>query len=169
MGARIHVCPLSRLDEKLVESGATSMVSLLRADEPAPRRATITHHLILGLSDIDAPREGHTAPSSGHVGDLVSFAAAWDRRRPLLIHCYAGVSRSTAAAFAVACALAPERDEVEIAQTIRALSPTATPNRLFVHLADACLGRSGRMVEAVRRIGRGRECFEGVPFALDVT
>ena len=86
----------------------------------------------------------------------------------MLIHCYAGVSRSTAAAYIAACRLSPHRDEHEVARALRAASPTATPNLRFVALADERLGRGGRMVAAVAAIGRGRECLEGVPFTLEL-
>ena len=72
------------------------------------------------------------------------------------------------AAFIAACALAPKRDEFTIARRLRAASPTATPNARLVALADAALGRNGRMNEAVAAIGRGEECFEGTPFTLEL-
>jgi predicted protein tyrosine phosphatase len=78
------------------------------------------------------------------------------------------VSRSTAAAFIAACALAPERDELVIARAIRAASPTATPNGRLVALADEALGRKGRMISAIETIGRGEDCFEGTPFVLEL-
>jgi predicted protein tyrosine phosphatase len=84
------------------------------------------------------------------------------------VHCYAGISRSTAGAFIAACALNPRRDETAIARHIRAASPTAIPNIRLVTLADAILGRQGRMVEAVRAIGPGLSAYEGVPFRLDL-
>jgi predicted protein tyrosine phosphatase len=93
---------------------------------------------------------------------------SWDRAAPLVIHCYAGVSRSTAGAFVSACALNPRRAEAEIARDIRRLSPTATPNARIVALADQMLGRDGRMVTAIEAIGRGVECYEGHPFHLDL-
>jgi predicted protein tyrosine phosphatase len=65
-----------------------------------------------------------------------------------------------------ACALKPERSEDDIARALRQASPIATPNRRIVAVADEILGRRGRMVDAVERIGRGREAFEGVPFRL---
>ncbi len=73
-----------------------------------------------------------------------------------------------AAAFIGACTLAPHRKEAEIAEALRAASPTASPNLLIVEHADRLLGREGRMVEAVRAIGRGAECMEGVPFAVEL-
>ena len=62
----------------------------------------------------------------------------------------------------------PQRDEGEIARALRAASPTATPNARLVALADAKLGRAGRMIGAIEAIGRGEECFEGAPFALEI-
>lgn len=85
----------------------------------------------------------------------------------LVVHCYAGISRSTAAAFALAAALQPERDEVELAWELRRLAPSATPNPLLIAHADFLLGRNGRMSRAIERIGRGAEAREGIPFRLE--
>jgi predicted protein tyrosine phosphatase len=167
---RLHVCPLSRLDEIVTASGARSMVTLINVGTPVTRPSAIAQerHLFIGMSDISAPMQGHVTPDVAHVDALLGFVRAWDRIHPLVIHCWAGVSRSTAAAFVAACALRPERAEAEIAGAIRAASPTATPNARFVAVADDLLGRNGRMVDAVSAIGRGVDCFEGVPFALPV-
>ena len=92
----------------------------------------------------------------------------WDRRAPLVVHCYMGISRSTASAFASVCALNPHRDEGSIARALRRASPTATPNIRIVSLADRLLGREGRMVAAIETIGRGTLAAEAAPFRLDL-
>jgi predicted protein tyrosine phosphatase len=120
------------------------------------------------MSDIVDHSPGQVLPDAAHVDALIAFVRGWDRREPMLIHCFAGVSRSTASAYIAACLLAPHRDEREVALALRAASPTATPNSRFVALADAALGRSGRMREAITSIGRGAECLEGAPFALEI-
>ena len=170
MVPRIHVCPLSKLPETVRATGARSLVTLIDDGTPVRRPAGIAaeEHLVVVLSDIVVELEGHTLASKSHVETLLAFVRRWDQRAPLLIHCWAGVSRSTAAAFIAACALRPHRDEAEIALAVRANSPTATPNARLVAIADAMLGRDGRMVAAVEKIGRGRECFEGVPFVLEL-
>lgn len=167
----IHVCSLARIEAAAEETGARSMVSLLQAGTAMARPAAIAvdRHLFLALSDIVEPVEGHVLPGEEHVRTLLDFARSWDRVAPMLIHCFAGVSRSTAAAFIAACALNPERQEKDIARAIRAASPTATPNARLVALADVILGRRGRMEEAIAEIGRGEACSEGVPFSLAVT
>jgi predicted protein tyrosine phosphatase len=97
---------------------------------------------------------------------LNNFVDAWDRSHPLVIHCWAGISRSTAAAFITACRLRPHQDEHTIALRLRHAAPSATPNLKLVATADAILGRNGRMIAAIESIGRGADAFEGTPFEL---
>ena len=166
----IHVCSLARLHATVEETGARRVVTLMRDVEMVRRPPAIEHadHLLLRLDDISEHIDGFTAPGEEHVAELLTFVRSWDRAAPLVIHCYAGVSRSTAGAFVSACALNPRRPETDIAQDIRRLSPTATPNIRIVRLADRMLGREGRMVTAIEGIGRGIECYEGHPFRLDL-
>jgi predicted protein tyrosine phosphatase len=166
----IHVCSLARLHATVEQTGARRVVTLMRDVELVRRPPTIEHadHLLLRLDDISEPIYGYTVPGEEHVAELLTFVRSWDRAAPLVIHCYAGVSRSTAGAFVSACALNPRRPETEIARDIRRLSPTATPNIRIVTLADRMLAREGRMVAAVEAIGRGIECYEGHPFRLDL-
>jgi predicted protein tyrosine phosphatase len=167
---RIQVCPLSKLPETVRATGAQSLVTLIDEGTPVRRPSGMPEekHLIMVLSDIVADLEGHTLPSETHVEKLLAFVRRWDQAAPLLIHCFAGVSRSTAAAFIAACALRPHRNEAEIAHAVRANSPTATPNARLVAIADAMLVRNGRMIAAIEKIGRGCNCFEGAPFALEL-
>jgi predicted protein tyrosine phosphatase len=99
---------------------------------------------------------------------LLNFVRDWDRAAPLVFHCYMGISRSTACAFASVCALNPRRDEANIAQALRRASPSATPNARIVSLADELLGRRGRMIAAIENIGQGVFGGEAAPFRLDL-
>jgi predicted protein tyrosine phosphatase len=123
--------------------------------------------LLLYSHDLAVPTEGLQAPTADDVARLLAFARSWDGARPMLVHCWAGVSRSTAAAFAIACALSP-RPEIELARALRSASPGATPNPLIVAHADALLARDGRMVAAIAEIGRGAEVSLGAPFELQL-
>jgi len=166
----IHVCSLARLYSTIDETGAHHIVTLLKAMDRVKRPAHIeeANHLILSMDDVVDEMDGYTPPTDIHVTDLVRFASRWDRRQPMVIHCFAGISRSTAAAFVAACALNPSRSEDRIAQAIRDASPTATPNRRIVRLADHLLGRQGRMIGAIESIGTGHAALEGQPFRIDL-
>jgi predicted protein tyrosine phosphatase len=167
----LHVCPLSRLHDTVTATRASHVVSLVGAGAAVERPASIAAecHLFIGVSDIVEPLEGYVLPEAEHVEQLLAFVRAWGRESPLVLHCWAGISRSTAAAYIAACALAPERDEARIALALREASPSATPNARFIALADDLLGRRGRMVDAVRAIGRGAEAMEGIPFMLQLS
>lgn len=166
----IHVCSLARLADTVSRARARRVISLLAEGTAFERPELILedHHLMISMHDITEELDGMTPPGRHHVETLIEFARGWDRADPMVIHCFAGISRSTAAAYIVCSALSPERDPVELAQTLRRLSPSATPNIRMVMLADEVLGRGGRMTEAVRAIGRGEDAFEGVPFELSL-
>jgi predicted protein tyrosine phosphatase len=166
----IHVCSLARLNATVEKSGARHIVTLLRLIDRVERPAHIApeNHLVLGVDDISTPMEGCTAPGDEHVARLIDFVGAWDRSAPLVVHCFAGISRSTAGAFVAACALNPDRDETEIALAIRRASRTAQPNARIVAIGDRLLDRGGRMVQAVESIGPGDVAMEGNPFRLDL-
>ncbi|HEY5793522.1 MAG TPA: protein tyrosine phosphatase [Bosea sp. (in: a-proteobacteria)] len=164
----LHVSSLSKLHETVASVGASHLVTLINVNTVVERPASIAEncHLFLGMSDISAAMEGHVVPAQEHVERFLAFVRDWDRAAPLVIHCWAGISRSTAAAYIAACALGPRRDEEEIAAELRAASPSATPNARLVAIADVILRRDGRMSAAIERIGRGADAFEGTPFSL---
>jgi predicted protein tyrosine phosphatase len=166
----IHVCSLARLHETVEDTGARHVVSLIGDEARVERPTAIVaeNHLWLRLHDISAPLDGYIVPDEEHVADLLNFVRRWDRRAPLVVHCFAGISRSTAGAFASVCALSPHRHETSIAQALRSASPTATPNIRIVSLADRLLGREGRMVSAIETIGRGILAAEAAPFRLEL-
>jgi predicted protein tyrosine phosphatase len=166
----IHVCSLARLHATVEETGALHVVTLLKDTDRVerPRSIAQANHLILGMDDISAPMDGYIIPCDEHVTQLIDFVRGWDRAKPMVVHCFAGISRSTAGAYVAACALNPRRDEMAIARELRRLSATATPNIRIVTLADRMLGRDGRMVAAIDSIGRGEMAYEGVPFRLDL-
>lgn len=166
--ANIHVCPLKLVSEMIERTGARHLVSTIDAEflPATPLAIAPGRHLRLEMHDIVEARLDAVPPAAEHVTELIDFARSWDRRDPLLVHCYAGISRSTAGAFIVLCALNPEAPEVAVARSLRRASPTASPNRLFIALADTALGRGGRMIAAVNAMGQCQAAPEYIPFEI---
>lgn len=167
----IIVCPLSCAPDIARDRKPSHIVSLLDPGTAFPTLAGFDHerHLRLPIHDIEVEVDGLDALDGQRMQAILHFVTAWERDDPILIHCYAGISRSTATAFITACAHNTHADEEEIALALRAASPTASPNRRFVALADAELGRGGRMSRAIDKIGRGPpwyEIGEAEPFTL---
>jgi predicted protein tyrosine phosphatase len=164
----VHVCPLSALPEVVARYQASHLLTCLQDAVlvATPDLVLPERHLRLHIHDISEPMLGCIAPGEEHVERLIDFALDWAGRGPLVVHCWAGISRSTAAAYAALCAINPGVDEATIARRLREASPTAYPNRRIIRLADQALGRRGRMVRAIEGIGRGVVVAEAVPFSL---
>jgi predicted protein tyrosine phosphatase len=162
---RLLVVPLSSLSATMAEHAPSHLVSLLSPEHmiATPGGFPENRHLRLGVNDIVDPAAGTAPPARDHIQQLLDFSRGWDARRPMVIHCWAGISRSMASAFTILCdRLGPDR-EIEIARAIRARAPHAQPNRLLVQHADDILGRRGKMIAALNSMGPPLLVEEGVP------
>lgn len=165
----ILVCPLSQVDAQIKAHKPARIVSLLDPDTPFPHTGYAERHLRIAVHDVEADAPGWMAPDPSHVERLLHFVFEWDGRGPLLIHCHAGISRSTASAFITACARNPHMREGDILADLHAASPTARPNGRLVRMADDLLGRDGRMLRALEQAGAELDWTgapEAVPFAV---
>lgn len=130
--------------------------------------AQIDHHLALRFNDIAEARPGLQEPRAGHIGEILSVARGWDRKSPILLQCWMGISRSTAAAAIIAMSLRPDLAPQTVAAALRNASPMATPNPLMIAHADTLLGLRGGFSAAIASIGRGEHAAQGIPFFLDL-
>jgi predicted protein tyrosine phosphatase len=174
----ILVCPLSKVTATVAARAPERIVSLLDPDYVFPDLGSsyADRHLKLAFHDAHIAGPDEIVPSVQHAREFVEFVRNWPQSAPILIHCRAGIGRSTAAAFITACVKNPGVDELAIARALRAASPLARPNQTLVELADAVLGRSGRMERAITETGRGlgwadveatlRVLGEGVAFEM---
>jgi predicted protein tyrosine phosphatase len=164
----IHVCPLSAVADIVANHNASHLLTCLQDAVlvETPRSIVADKHLRLHIHDIAEPMLGCIEPGEEHVAQLLKFALDWGGHGPMVVHCWAGISRSTAAAYSALCAINPDVPEDFIARRLREASPTAYPNRLIIRLADHALGRRGRMVRAIESIGRGVIANEAVPFSM---
>ncbi len=158
----ILITPLSALPDVMAVHRPSHIVTLLSSSYmiETPKGFPAERHLRLGMHDI-ADESGAEAPARRHVDDLIAFSRGWNAKAPMLVHCWAGISRSTAATYTILCDRAGPGAEREIAEDLRARAPHAQPNRLIVRLADEALGRSGAMVRAIDAIGAGTMVTEG--------
>jgi predicted protein tyrosine phosphatase len=168
MDGRIHVCPLSAVPDVVMRHNASHLLTCLQ-DEfyvETPAQINAGRHGRLYIHDISQPLEGCVLPGPEHVAQIIEFAREWGGQGPMVIHCWAGISRSTAAALISLCTLNPDVPEQVIARHMREASPTAYPNGRMIQLADEALARRGRLVAAVQSMGRGIIAAEAEPFWL---
>ena len=165
----ILITPLSAVTHVLVRHAPSHLVTLLSSSYmiDTPQGFPAERHLRLAMHDI-AEEDGVEPPAHHHIERLLEFGREWDGAAPMLVHCWAGVSRSTAAAYVILCDRAGPGSEMEIARNLRDRAPHAHPNRLLVRHADDVLGRGGAMVRAVSTMGSGTLVAEGVPVEMPV-
>ena len=107
----ILVCPRAHVSPLVATRRPERIVSLLDPGSVFPYSgpAYTDKHLCLSFHDVQVATSDEDTPTLEQVEQLIAFVAAWDRRLPILIHCRAGVGRSTAAAFITACVHNPDR------------------------------------------------------------
>jgi len=137
------------------------LVSLIQPEfqPPTPDEVPVEHHLRVAVDDVSEQVWEAVVPEAEHIRNLVTFLDQRNRDEGVLIHCYAGISRSTAGAL-IALALDMDGRETEAAQILRRAAPHARPNRRIVALADEILGRRGRLVAARLAMGEATPAYE---------
>ncbi|MEM1139190.1 MAG: protein tyrosine phosphatase [Pseudomonadota bacterium] len=164
----IHVCSLSALERVVAETGARHVITLLNPEDakPTPQGVDPANHLRIGINDVARPMFDCIEPQRQHIDDILTFADGWDRQSPLVVHCWAGISRSTATALTILCSLSGGRDVEAHAKALRKAAPHASPNPLLIQYADEALELEGRLTTAVKNLTPAALMMEGPPFCL---
>lgn len=159
----ILVAPLSAVEQAIRRYRPSHMVTLLSPEHmiETPEGVQPEFHLRLGVNDVAEAMFSDAPPAEHHIEKLIRFGRGWNAEAPMLVHCWAGVSRSTAAAFILLCDRFGDGSEMDIAKALRMRIPHAFPNPLMIRLADRALERKGCMIRAVEAIGRGVIVAEG--------
>src|ERR1700694_2036214 len=116
----IHLFSLAAPPNTVKALGASHILTVMANVDQVRRPESVlpANHLKVQMDDITEQIDGFVAPSGQHIEQVLNFVRGWDRSAPLVVHCYAGISRSTASAFAAACLVNPHRDEISIARQI---------------------------------------------------
>jgi predicted protein tyrosine phosphatase len=155
---RITICGIAELGEH-VAAGVTHVLSILGPTSPDPPEfAAFAPHrrLILRFHDVIEPQSDQNAPTREDVERLLVFGREVSEtpEAHLLVHCRAGVSRSTAAAALILMQANPEWPASAALDAVAAIRPRAWPNLLILEIGDALLGRDGEIAAAAGAIYR---------------
>jgi len=155
---RITICGIRELGEHSA-AGVTHVLSILGPNSPDPPEFTAFaphRRLNLRFHDVIEPQPDQIAPTREDVERLLVFGqeVAETPEAHLLVHCHAGVSRSTAAAALILMQANPEWSAGAALDAIAEIRPRAWPNLLILELGDVLLGRNGEIAAAVSAIYR---------------
>ncbi|MFZ5779424.1 MAG: tyrosine phosphatase family protein [Pseudomonadota bacterium] len=175
---KVTICGIPELPQHC-SVGVSHVLSIIDTHEPRPPALDdyfdVDHELVR-FDDVVAEYPGFAACTAAHIEKVLAFGERVHARPAshVLVHCHAGVSRSTAAAAILMCQHAPGHEE-EAFLRLLALRKHGWPNTRMVEFADTLLGRDGAMLrglvayrralllekphlrEIIRNIGRGHE------------
>ena len=168
----VLITPFSAVEKAVRRYRPSHLLTLMvEPFVPTPKSIAPERHLRISVHDVIEPADGIVCPDHTHISDLLAFARDWNRTSPILVHCWAGISRSTAAAYILLCDLHGAGHEARIANALRFHVPYAQPNRLMIRHADHLLARNGRMIVAIEAMRPAVPAWEGqivqMPISLD--
>jgi predicted protein tyrosine phosphatase len=156
----LTICGLEELGHHSTRA-VTHVLSIIDPDCPDPaafQDYEAHHRTILRFHDIIEPFNGYAAPDAPHVEAILGFGESLGRSAHsrneghLLIHCHAGISRSTAAMGMLLAQAYPDEDENRIFERLVEIRPQAWPNSRMIGFADRLLSRNGRLNTALARL-----------------
>jgi predicted protein tyrosine phosphatase len=154
----ISICGIAELPAHS-DIGISHVLSILDPQWPVPDAfGSFGEHarLELRFHDIIEPTPGMVLPRREHVEQVLAFGrdllAEPAGQANLLVHCHAGISRSTASMLLILAQALPDMKAQTLAAEVLRIRDKAWPNLLLIEMGDAMLGRDGAIVAAAHRL-----------------
>jgi Predicted protein tyrosine phosphatase len=147
-GGQVSVTTLNKARRKKRRYDA-----VLTIEDPGQRNPLRFHvaphpeHLVMKFEDVDFAEPTVALPREEHVAAAIEFGRR-HREGSVLVHCKAGIARSTALALAIIADRMGHGREHEAVAELLLVRPEAVPNLLILSMADKLLGREGALVSA---------------------
>jgi len=154
----ITVCGIEELAGHC-STGASHVLSILDPDYPVPEAfgAFGEHEKTeVRFHDIIDETPGLLLPQPEHVERILALGRSLlsepAATAHLLVHCHAGISRSTASMALILAQALPEQPADTVLALVHGIREKAWPNLRLIEMGDAMLGRGGALVEATHAL-----------------
>lgn len=149
------VCSKSQVYERVKKIDATHLITMLDPDDHMYKPVSIKqeNHLFLKFEDEESD-EHLLAPTMLHCQRILDFGEKLPDDAITVVHCFAGISRSTAAALALHV---QRHHDIDAARAWLAKDrPQAMPNMLMAQHFDKLLGMNGKFLQLCDQINSNR-------------
>lgn len=146
----IQVCGYAELADVIASFAPTHIISAINSIGPLD---DVEHHLHVNVSDVPMPMDGHIHPTMAHLNQVLTFTAGLTDQDRLLVHCFAGQSRSTA--YAIGVLIQHGLNSAEAFDKISILRSILLPNTLIIKLIDDRFGLHGELIEIIDHYRQG--------------
>ena len=157
---KITVCGIDELVGH-GSAGVSHVLSILDPGWPVPSAfGSYGEHerLELRFHDVIDEVAGAIVPQPEHVQQLLAFGRDLVNEpreaAHLLVHCHAGVSRSTGSMAVILAEAMPRSPASAVFDEVLGIRPGAWPNLRIVEIGDALLKRNGELIAAAREVYR---------------
>lgn len=147
LGNDLDICDLATV-KGLDLAQFSGVITIEEPDTEDPFRTDAVPQLALQFHDIDMTMRGYVEPEPEHIQQALAFAREIDG--PLLVHCRAGISRSTAIALAIRADHLGAGNERQACEWLYHTCPQAQPNCLVVFIADQILNSRQRLIRETK-------------------
>lgn len=139
----LKITSLLEAQELLQSNWADCAISLVCPGTPL--KSLYDKHKVLFVHDIPFEKKGFIAPQIEHIQDVLTFTEGLKSGDRLLVHCYAGVSRSTSMAIGILIHHGMGwKEAFDFVATVR---PFMLPNKRIMQLLDGNFNLGGKLVE----------------------
>lgn len=135
------VLGLSEAGVEIYRQWPTKIVSLVSRHLPLPQQSD---HLIIHVEDVHS-EEGDDYPTAEMVESILNYAKSFTDEDRVMVHCFAGQSRSTAAMIAIL--IGSGMDWRSAHDAVVANRAVALPNQLIIRLLDEHFEFAGELIE----------------------
>lgn len=144
----LKVTSITKAQQLLDQNWPTKIITLRGNPKPGTPEivSTGSHHLHVRVDDSTIPMPGELIPNRNHIEQILNFSKDFTGDDRVLIHCYAGVSRSTSCAVGVLCQHGI--DPLEAFFVVDSLTKDMDPNQLIVYLMDVALNMKCQLIDA---------------------
>lgn len=146
-----HICGIDELGDAPIGT-ASRVVSIIspRAAVPPELLHLRDNLLVLRFDDVIDGTDNYQLVTEDDIARLLAFDRNHSHDEMLLVHCTAGISRSSAAMVILLAQRRPGDEEAIFAE-IREIRPKAWPNSRMIEFGDKLLGLNGKLIEALRK------------------
>jgi predicted protein tyrosine phosphatase len=140
------------LADEIADFQPTHIVSAINGMKPLEGEFK---HLYVEVSDVAEAMDDYIVPNETHLNQVLDFTRDLTDADRLLVHCFAGISRSTALAIGILIqhGMTPEA-AVAYVENIR---PCLYPNTRFIQLIDARFRLHGTLVKIIHDFRTGKD------------
>ena len=148
------ICGKSEVKKIVKRFEATHLCTMLDVGDRVfrPYRIPATNHLQLNFEDEEDPTKW-AAPTLSHAETILNWGQALPSDARVVVHCFAGACRSTAAGIALWLQANGTHRLQEAGEWLKTDRPQACPNLLMAEYFDQILNLNGELVKLCDQIG----------------